>query len=166
MRYDPLKHHRRSTRLRGFDYTLPGTYFITVCVHGGIEALGTLIEDEARVRYRWCGNIVAVEWEQLSCKYAHVTLGEYVVMPDHFHAVLRFAPLEECPMPRASLGDVLGFWKYQTTRLINEARMARWGQAPVKVWQRGFYDRIVRTETELEFVRQYILDNPRRASDM
>lgn len=161
MRYDPLKHHRRSTRLPGFDYAAPGTYFVTVCVHGGIKALGTLIE--AEMQYQWCGNIAAWEWEQLPSKYIHLTLDEYVVMPDHFHALLSFASLEEHPTPRAALSEVMAFWKYQTTRLINEARLERWGNGPTRVWQRGFYDRIVRTETELECIRQYIRENPQRA---
>lgn len=64
-RYDPLQHHRRSTRLRGYNYALPGVYFVTVCVHRSLEALGTLIETKARVHYRFCGHIAATEWELL-----------------------------------------------------------------------------------------------------
>lgn len=84
-------------------------------------------------------------------------------MPDHFHALLWLTPLEQYPALRASLGDVLGYWKHQTTCLINEARLERWGHGPTRIWQRGFYDRVVHTEKELEFIRQYIRDNPQRA---
>ncbi len=164
MAYDPLKHHRRSTRLRGFDYASPGAYFVTVCVHKGIAAFGQLA-DEGFVRHNWCGQIVLQQWNALPTKFPHLVLDECVVMPNHFHALLWFASYEEHPAPRATLGAVMGFWKFQTTRLINEARQDRWCQGAAQIWQRGFYDRIVRTEREIEFVRRYIQENPRRASN-
>lgn len=162
MAYDPLKHHRRSTRLRGFDYASPGAYFVTVCVQSGIEAFGHLVEPGA-MRLNWCGRLIASEWNDLTLKYPHLVLDEFQVMPNHFHALFWLLPLDEHPAPRPSVSAVMGFWKFHTTQRVNEAREQKWGHGGMQLWQRGFYDRIVRTEKEVEWVKRYIQENPRRA---
>ncbi len=164
MAYNPLKHHRRSTRLRGFDYASPGAYFVTVCVENGTRASGKLVAPGA-MKHNWCGEIILAQWESLSLAYPHLILDEYVVMPDHFHALLWLTTYDEHPAPRPSLSAIMGFGKFRMTQSINETRFERWNTETKRVLQRGFYDRILRTEREVEFVRRYIRENPQRAYD-
>jgi hypothetical protein len=97
MRYDPEVHHRRSLRMKGYDYSEPGTYFVTMCVQSGEGVFGRIAGDEVQVNA--AGRMVERWWQELTRKYAHVALGEYVVMPNHFHGVvviMESAPARAC----------------------------------------------------------------------
>ena len=117
------------------------------------------------MKHNWCGEIIIEQWENLPFEYPHMIKDEYVVMPDHFHALLWLTAYDQHPAPRPTLSAILGFSKYQMTQSITETRYERWGKEGKKVLQRGFYDRILRTEHEVEFVRRYIRENPKRAYD-
>ena len=83
MRYDPNKHHRRSIRLEGYDYSQPGAYFATICTHQRESMLGEIINGVMILNA--CGRIVQHAWDDLPNHYAHVLLDEFCVMPNHFH---------------------------------------------------------------------------------
>ncbi len=159
-RFNPLKHHRRSTRLDGYDYSSPGIYFVTICTHQNREVLAAL--QGGICELKMCGRIAQNFRCALPDLYANVELDEWVIMPNHLHTILRL--LETSEPTRPALGAIIGRWKYETTREINDLREQKWQNGRMQVWQRGFYDRIIRDERELEFVRQYIRDNPRNAS--
>jgi len=115
------------------------------------------------VSYR---RIVEETWLWLADHHAHVTLDEYVIMPNHLHGVLlindarrggsRTAPTQSAP--RKPLGRLIGAFKTVSTKRINAMR----NTAGVSMWQRNFYERIIRDEDELNHVRTYIQDNPSR----
>jgi REP element-mobilizing transposase RayT len=86
MTYDPRKHHRRSIRLKGYDYSLAGAYFVTVCVHRGRCLLGEIRDGEMHLN--GLGEIAAAAWDDLPNHYPHVVLGAFVVMPNHVHGVV------------------------------------------------------------------------------
>ena len=146
--------HRRSIRLPGYDYASNNAYFVTMVV----KNRECLFEDE---RY---SSIVDWAWRQLAVLNDHVVLDEYVIMPNHFHGILitdarrggsRTAPTN-APTARKPLGRLIGSFKTMSTKGINLLR-----EAPgLQVWQRNYYEHIVRDDTELARIRQYILDNP------
>ncbi len=88
MAYDPHKHHRRSIRLKGYDYSSEGAYFVTICVKGGESVLGEVIDGEMVLNEY--GRIVEACWQDLINHYDHVTLDAFVIMPNHIHFVVIF----------------------------------------------------------------------------
>ena len=88
-RYDPGLHHRRSIRLKGYDYAQSGAYFVTIVTQGRIPLFGEIIDGE--IQLNDTGQSVAVAWEWLATHYPHVKLDEYVVMPNHLHGIIVIA---------------------------------------------------------------------------
>ncbi|MGK5090421.1 transposase [Deltaproteobacteria bacterium TL4] len=170
MKYDPAKHHRRSIRLKGYDYTQNGAYFVTICVQNR-ECLFGKIVDEA-MRLNGAGQIVVDTWEWLASQYDHVDLDNWVVMPNHLHGIIvltddgdngddgrggsRTAPTNH-PKKRKPLGRLIGAFKTVSTKHINA-----WRQTPGnQLWQRNYYEHIIRNEASLNQIQEYILNNPR-----
>ena len=169
MPYDPLFHNRHSIRMLGYDYGQPGAYFITTCTHRKACILGRVVDD--RVVIGALGRHVDSALRALPERYERVRLDASVVMPNHVHAILWLTgdapdmPLEHLlgvgfnptePGKRPGLSEVVRGFKTAVARAINRAR----GRSGSPVWQRGFYDRIIRDEEELGRIREYIAQNP------
>jgi len=86
MRYDPERHHRRSIRLRGYDYRAVGAYFITIVVQDRACLFGEVVDSEMRLSE--AGRMVERWWLELNCRFPHVLTDAYVVMPNHFHGIV------------------------------------------------------------------------------
>jgi REP element-mobilizing transposase RayT len=177
MTYDPKIHHRRSIRLKGYDYTSPGAYFVTVCVEDGECVLGDVIDGEMELS-AW-GEIVAECWQEIPDHFPHAALDAFVVMPNHVHGIIviteaptprpgvpdgtpdvgatHASPLPRGPVP-GSIGAIVGSFKSGATKQINEHRALPGGQ----VWQRNYYDHIIRDPASLDRLREYIATNPAR----
>jgi REP element-mobilizing transposase RayT len=153
MPYNPEHPRRNSLRLKGYDYTQPGAYFVTICTHNRECFLGEIVG--GIVHLNQYGKIVAETWQWLEQRYPYIELDAWVVMPNHLHGIIvitdRFADLK-----RKSLGRLVGAFKTVSAREINQLRQ----MSGCPVWQRDFYDRINRNERSLERIRQYIADNP------
>jgi putative transposase len=164
---------RRSIRLNNYDYRESGAYFVTVCTWQRIPVLSRVSADG--VRLSPAGRIVHRVWEELPDHFPHVSLDAFVVMPDHVHGIVLFGPAladridaewqagagmgRSRPVVRAgSLGAVMRSFKSAATRAINEARR----QPGQPLWQRGYWDRVLRNDVELARARDYVADNPRR----
>ncbi len=169
MPYDPRRHHRHSIRLKGYDYSLSGAYFITVCVHHGQCVLGE-IHDTA-MRLSPYGSIVAASWESLLDHYPFIELDAFVVMPNHVHGVVALvnAPTDTLPIEdtglesapprnvhRHGLPEIVRAFKSFSARRINESK----GIQGQPVWQRNYYEHIIRNERAYLAIREYILSNP------
>jgi len=138
---------RRRLRLAGFDYGRPGAYFITVCTLGGPALFGVIRDD--RVIESAAGAVVRAAWNDLSRRFPDVELDAFVVMPDHVHCVIVLA--ENGP----ALGEVVGAFKSLAARAVNRTLKRRGA-----LWQRGYYEHIVRNEDDLNHIRRYIATNP------
>ena len=175
-KFDPFKHRRRSIRLKGWDYATAAAYFVTVCTY----QRQNLFANEQFCR------IVENSWQNIP-DHPHarfVKLDEWIVMPNHLHGIIiiteticRDVEYESTTSPdkdilisdasflrsasAGSLGVIIGNFKSVVTRRINRIRKSQGG----KVWQRGYYERIVRNNRELNAIRQYICDNPQRRSE-
>lgn len=167
MKFDPDKHHRRSIRLPGHDYSSDGWYFVTVCAAQRGAVFGKI--ETGVVQLHPYGRIVEECWRASSEHFRDIVLDEFIVMPDHFHGIVISTGETNVGARHASplqggtnvLGDVVGSFKSAVTRRIN-ARRVEEGRSQVKVWQRNFWEHIIRDEDDLNIKRRYILENPTR----
>jgi putative transposase len=163
-----VAHFRQPLRLRDYDYSQPGAYFVTTCARSGLPLFGVV--DGSDVRLTAQGQIVAETWRALPEHFPSVQLDESVTMPNHFHGVVLIENVGGAGEPRPysgktlqrspNLGAVVGYFKYESTKRINHVG----GTPGTPVWQRGYYEHVVRDEASLQRVRQYILANPQRWS--
>lgn len=153
---------RKPTRLPGFDYASAGMYFITICTQGMDARFGDFADDD--VQLNEAGLMVAKVWEENATRYEGIALDAYVIMPDHMHAIafLGTDPNQRGPGP--TLSRIVQTFKSITT--VEYTRGVREGHYPPfdrVLWQRSFYDRIIRNEQALAAARAYIEGNPARA---
>ena len=175
MKYDPNKHHRRSIRLKGYDYTKAGAYFITICTWQREHLFGDIVNGEMQLsRY---GETVRFNWDNLPKRYRNVELDAFIIMPNHVHGIivltdngLEGAGLESLsvesdkllvkPAPTKTklhgLSEIVRGFKPFSARRINQIRR----MTGVSVWQRGYYEHIIRNEESLMAIREYIINNP------
>ena len=135
------------------DYSAAGTYFVTVCSYRRRHVFG-LISDE-RVVLNDAGHIVERQLEELPRRLLGVSVDSFVVMPNHVHAIVQ---LHERARQASHLRVVVGGFKSGSAREINLAR----GTPGEPVWQRGYYDHVIRDEEDLARARRYIEENPLR----
>jgi putative transposase len=174
MKYNPVLHHRRSIRLQGHDYSSPGAYFITICTRNRICWFGEVVDREMQLN-DW-GRCVRSVWQTLPRHFGELTLDEFVVMPNHVHGILvlsrgeaflnpisqsysanvNASPLPPCGTKPGSIAAIVQNFKSVSTRRIN--RMA--GMSGRSIWQRNYYEHIIRNENALQQIRQYIASNP------
>lgn len=169
--YDPNIHHRRSIRLPGYDYSQEGWYFITICTQNRLCLFGEIIED--RMRLEEAGLMIDLWWRKLPGKFKNVQMDKYVVMPNHLHGIIMVgaAPRGRPDIQRENqeqsyriaptLGDIVDWFKTMTTnQYIRGVKIKSWKPFSEKLWQRNYYEHIIRDEKELNHFRQYIADNP------
>ncbi len=148
-------YQRKSLRLKQYDYRQDGAYFVTVCVSNRDCILGRVVNDQMRLNS--LGQTVADSLIWLARQYPYVELDECVVMPNHVHAILVLTGgSQNAPGRIKTLGSLVAAFKSRSASSINTVRTTR----GVRVWQRGFYEHVVRDETDLERIRSYIRDNP------
>ena len=160
---------RKPTRLYGFDYSGCGTYFVTVCTQGKKQILSKVIPLQeannenvgqglapAEIKLLPCGKIAGEQLKLLEIRFPCVTVYDYVIMPDHIHAIINIwyehgtAEASLCP----TLSHVVGVFKSLTTRICN--RYCHKG----KLFQSSFYDHIIRNDKDYEKTSEYIANNP------
>jgi len=181
-KFDPQKYHRHSIRLKGYDYAQPGAYFVTIVTWQRECLFGKIVDGVMQVN-DW-GNLAQNEWHRLVYRFNNVQFDEFVVMPNHVHGIVvildrgmdesvgarqeKPSPISESPLASplpnghpfgvlsGSLGAIVGAFKSTTTRWVNGIR--RTPGAPL--WQRNYYEHVIRNESEWARIRQYIQSNP------
>ena len=160
-KFNPKIHHRRSIRLKDYDYSQAGFYFITLCTQNHIHLFGEINDGRMLLNNR--GLLIKEEWERTSKIRENVILGEYVIMPNHFHAIVQIEHSMrtktdsslKLKSPSQTIGSIIrGFKgatiKYFKTDLIQEPT----------IWQRNYWEHIIRTEIEYNKITNYIIENP------
>jgi putative transposase len=147
MGYDPEKHHRRSLRLKGYDYSQPGAYFVTMCLQGREPYLYL-----SEVRH-----IVEDTWKTIPQRFPTIQLDEFIVMPDHIHFILNLHPDQK---HRPTLWTIVGAYKSLTARAALSHLRTLGDICRNQFWQQRFYDHIICNETELQTIRTYIRHIP------
>lgn len=188
-KFDSQKHHRRSIRLKGYDYASEGPYFVTIVVQGRQCLFGEIVD--GKMHLNQCGVIIQKWWNEIPKHFPNMKLGAFIIMPNHIHGIIfitnerrgevlsprndqdpnnSFPDQEktliqggETPTQRRpSLGQTIAYFKYQSTKEVNSVE----GKGIIiKLWQRNYYEHIIRNEKELQQKANYILTNPSRWKD-
>jgi REP element-mobilizing transposase RayT len=150
-------------RLRDYDYSTPGVYFITICTEGRFCLFGG-VEDGTLVPHT-SGLMVESWWLTIPMRYPSTDVMDVVVMPNHIHGLISLGADPERE-ERVSLSKVVGWFKsITTTDYRRGVELDGWTGFPGRLWQEGFYDHIVRNDAALERIRKYIAANPGRWDD-
>ena len=164
MKFDPEIRHRHSVRLKGYDYSQAGAYFVTIVARQREVLFGGIVNREMVLNE--LGEIFRDEWEKTTIVRPNVELGEYIVKPNHFHGILvfvddvegatrRVAPTKTT-LQSGSLGAVMAQFKSIVTKRINRLRNVM----GLPVWQRNYYEHIIRNHEDYLSKSNYIMDNP------
>lgn len=182
-KYNPDLHHRRSIRLREYDYSQAGVYFLTICTREKECMLGEI--DNGKMELNEYGAIIKNEWMKTQKVRKNIELDEFIIMPNHIHGIViintdfnvgairwvarirktenganqnraihRIAPTTT--LRPNSIGSIIGQFKSITTKQINQIR----NTPGIPIWQRNYYEHIIRNESELNHIREYIINNP------
>ncbi len=164
MSYNPEKHHRRSIRLKGFDYSRSATYFVTICVENRESLFGTILQNgecenaSDRMLLNDVGKMVSAEWLDLPSRFPSMILDDFVVMPNHFHGIICISPDSQV---NPTLGQIIGIFKSIVTHhYIIGVNIQNWKPFHKRLWQRNYYEHIVRDDFALQKIQQYIQNNP------
>lgn len=196
MKFNPDIHHRKSIRLKGYDYSQAGLYFITICcqdresLFGQIEN-GEMILNEA-------GKIAHTEWQNTEKIRENCRIHEFIIMPNHIHGIIeilfkketrgesQFAPIGKFQSPSQTIGSIIRGYKIATIKKIkdlileNNKDIISTGElqfaptAPTaeiiksldfKIWQRNYWEHIIRNENEYNRISNYIINNPQKWDD-
>ena len=172
MPFDPAEHHRRSIRRPGYDYAASGWYFVTICAQNRSCLFGDVVGGQLRPND--AGHMVMDEWHALPDRFPDVELDRAILMPNHLHGIVvihrtlrRGEPCVRPPQVRGtadgSLGRVLqAFKSLTTTRYIDGVKTAEWRRFSCHLWQRDYFDHIIRNDWSLDRIRWYIDTNPER----
>jgi putative transposase len=149
-------HHRRSIRLRDYDYAQAGAYFVTICVQDRALLFGEVANDVMVLSD--IGQVAQQAWLDLPGHFENIELEAFAIMPNHMHGILLIMDTGDTMVgaQSGSLSAILQNYNSVTTRKINRMR----DLAGKTVWQRNYHERIIRDQRELEAKRDYIASNP------
>jgi REP element-mobilizing transposase RayT len=167
-KFDRSKHHRRSIRLHGYDYSNEGLYFLTICCQDMQCFLGHINNDVMVLND--CGDVANECWQKIPEHFPNAILHEYVIMPNHIHGIVELAtkgtpdvgaenllPLREHKfqkvIPRSIASIVKGF-------KIGVTKWARTNTSISAFWQRNYYEHIIRNQDSYQKISSYIISNP------
>ncbi|MBC7233822.1 MAG: hypothetical protein H5T68_11355 [Chloroflexi bacterium] len=167
MRYEPERHHRQSIRLKGYDYRQVGAYFITICTQEKACLFGEVVNGEMKLND--AGRIVEHCWLEIPHHFPHAALDAFVVMPNHVHGIIWIVvdirntspsqPTLQSPAmrsPSKTIGSIVRGFKIGVTKWFRQ------NTDIYTVWQRNYYEHIIRNDKSLTRIREYIANNPQR----
>lgn len=185
--YNPDIHHRRSVRLKNYDYGQEGLYFITICCIQKLHFFGEI--DDGKMYLNDIGNIVQNEWLNTPNIRKNIKLHQFVIMPNHFHAIIEItenlnvgancnSPNDKCQIFNGTsntIGAIVRGFKISVIKkikLLNEelANQDKWQKgelqfAPTDIWQRNYHEHIIRDEKSYLLISEYIENNPLKWQD-
>jgi putative transposase len=178
-RFNSTINHRRSIRLKGYDYSQSGLYFITICTQNQDCLFGEI--NNAEIILNDAGIMVDNKWLALKNRYPNIDLHEYIVMPNHFHGIIEIVengqpqggqpqggqPQGGQPQGIApTVGDMIGAFKsLVTNEYIRNVKQNNWRRFNGKLWQRNYYEHIIRDEKSYLQIAEYIETNPLKWQD-
>jgi putative transposase len=191
MVYNPEIHHRRSIRVKGYDYSRDGAYFVTICAQDKKCLFGNIAG--GKMELNGAGEMVRDYWIDLNNRFPNIETDLFVVMPNHFHGILSVGaglvsarpefPIMENkargntiirntnaradmkPAPTnanaKTLGDIICAFKSLTTNeYIGNVKSGKFPPFEKSIWQRNYWEYIIRDDDDLDRIRKYIADNP------
>lgn len=184
-----LPHHRRSIRLKGYDYSQAGAYFVTICTQNRACLFGNIVDGEMILND--AGRMVEKWYHELENKFPSMICDEFICMPNHTHFIIILVGADLCVRPNAMadlcvrpnvrpnaittnkqergahpgapLQEIAKWFKTMTTNAyIRGVKQHGWPPFPGKLWQRNYYEHIIRNEDALNRIREYIVNNPKQ----
>ena len=191
------QHHRRSIRLKGYDYSAAGLYFITICLQNRRNLFGKI--EQGKLILNDAGKMIDQQWLILPGRFTNIQLHEYIIMPNHFHGIIEIAnvgaplvgarnaagdarnvagddarnvagdangqPQGIAPTTTGNNGPTIGnvmdaFKSITTVEYIRGVKNSGWRSFNGKLWQRNYYEHIIRNEKSLGHIANYIINNP------
>lgn len=164
MKFDPQEHHRRSIRLKEYDYSQSGAYYVTIDVQNRGCLFGEIVNYEMILNE--AGKMVDEQWNALLERFPNIELDVYQIMPNHFHGII--VVIENVDTQnvvvqnkKPTLGDIIGAFKSITTHeYIIGVDNKNWPQFYKRLWQRNYYEHVIRNDADLNRIRDYIQSNP------
>jgi len=183
---NPELHHRRSIRLKGYDYTSPGAYFVTLCTKNRVCLFGDVVDKEMVLNDV---GVMIKKWHGvLEDKFPNICCDEHIIMPNHIHLIIqiiqtnvgadrRVCPHGKCNIPANDESDIpptgkgkhiglplqriIQWFKTMTTNeYLRNVKTGNWHPFDRKLWQRNYYDHIIRNDKDLNRIREYVRSNP------
>ena len=145
---------RKSIRLKDYDYSMSGGYFVTICVQEMKCVMGEIAGGDMQLN--GFGKIVEQIWEELPNRFPTIELDVFVVMPNHFHGIVFLQNPGAASSTPTTLGKVIRAFKSISAIEVNR-RLETQGK---QFWQRNFFERVIRNEKEMDKIREYIINNP------
>jgi len=188
-KYNPNIHHRRSIRLKGYDYSKAGAYFITICSENRICRLGNIAVGAglapAQMILNEFGQIAHNEWMKLLERFTNFELDVFQIMPNHIHGIIvlntvgatlavsqndsdenNISGLDNSAgaSPAPTVSDIVGAYKSLVANGCLDIYKSR-NQTMGKLWQRNYYEHIIRNEQSYHTISNYIVNNPAKWND-
>lgn len=159
MPYNPTIHHRQSIRLKGFDYSSAGYYFVTICCFEHLPLFGKIQNNQLLLNDY--GLIAHDEWLNTVNKRQNIRLDEFIIMPNHIHAIVNFTQdlandhqqIGVFQSPSNNLGAIIRGYKSAVSSQLKDLL----GHT---VWQRNYYEHIIRNEASYTMIANYVINNP------
>ena len=164
MKFDPQKPHRHSIRLKEYDYSQAGAYYVTIDVQNRVCLFGEIVNCEMILNE--AGKMVNEQWDALLERFPNIEFDVYQVMPNHFHGIIVVTENVDTQNvvvqnKKPTLGDIIGAFKSITTHeYILGVDNKNWPQFYKRLWQRNYYEHVIRDEADLNRIRDYIQSNP------
>jgi putative transposase len=162
---------RKPLRLRGYDYAQAGAYFVTICTQHRTCLFGEVVD--GAMRLNGAGQLAATVWNSMLDRFPDIELDMFVIMPNHLHGIIVLSDYDPRDTantgaragtrPAPTIGEIVGAFKSLfTLRFAEGVRGKRWPPFDRRVWQRNYYEHVIRDERDLARVRRYIDENPLR----
>lgn len=149
---------RKPTRLKGYDYSAPGAYFVTVCTHGRQELLSEIVGEDAHIlpqpKLTEIGNVCDKYINNINIKYENVTVDKYIIMPNHIHMIIFLHGRMWASSPTKNLNNIIGSFKTMVTKETGNS-----------IWQRSYHDHVIRDEKDYQRIWEYIDTNAAKWED-
>ncbi|MCK5824694.1 MAG: transposase [Ichthyobacteriaceae bacterium] len=181
IKYNPRIHHRRSIRLKGYDYSKPGLYFITFGIQNRLHLFGEIIHEEMILND--AGKSISKWYYELENKFTSIKCHEMIVMPNHFHCIIEITNFENIITSstininfdlnydyenkilsehnKSPLGKIVQWFKTMTTNeYIRGVKTKNWQRFEKRLWQRNYWEHIIRNERSYLNISNYIKNNP------
>lgn len=150
--------NRKPNRLKTFDYSQTGYYFVTICTQDRVCCFGDIINGEMILNK--VGMVVEQQWLWLKQNFPYVKLDVFQIMPNHFHGILIIEPvgngLDRSLQKQLPLSNIIGAFKTTSSKLIHQSEFLNFS------WQKSFYDHVIRKDKSLDKIREYIKNNPKQ----
>ncbi len=163
MKPESSTYHKRSIRLKGYDYSSAGANFVTICTQNRECLFGQVVGEKIHISE--IGAIVQAEWIRTPEIRNNVLIDEFMSMPNHMHGILFLREWDDvgahCNVPLPDTPQTEQFGKSTETKQINELRST----LGKPVWQRNYFERVIQDEDELNRIREYIIYNPIKWAD-